>query len=748
MSTSSPVATPPRPPAPRHAPPREPGRVGAPAGGAPILEPMRILRTYYPWFFIATVLGVVLGIGTFFVWKSFWPRWDGKVYFEVSPAFDPESGVVGTVTGTGGLDELETYMATQIIVIEADYILNKALDDPGVRNREWMTQFKLLDGQVNTVEALKELRDIVNARIITDTQIIRLSVATPIAADSAAIANAISAAFLSDNRRTSTRKTTNYSQNLHRKILDLRGEMESTDANIATLLGGQDIESLDGTKTEAYLEMQALQPRLVETRESLAQMREQLQQFQEAQNSPGGVQYPESIRQMAEQSPITQRLDATLATLRATRRALQEEFGPQHREYKRTERMIRAHEQERAKHIEETMSSQFSGTIESLQSAIANLMASERQFMERNEEANARQQEVTETLKTYKDLETDRQKLLERQFDLENRASNLDFVLDQGGRVRVLRNADTPDEMSSPQPIITVVGVTFLTIALVGGVVVLKELREQRVRTPQDVAMIPRTRVLGIVPEIELDPTNPARIEMACEDQPSGAVAEAIRSIRTSLLRSVQKRGHTSLLVFAGMPGSGASSVVSNLAVSLGAVDQDVLVIDANMRRPAMHTIFGVSDGPGLAEVLSGDATLESAVQSAQCNNVRVLSAGRERSGAFERFTTGAMAKLIEEAQAKHDVVLVDVAPAVVSGDAMVLAGHCDASMMVVRAFNEKRGLVARLRRQIGESKAEFLGVVVNAVKASAGGYFKRNFEESLRYQQHGKALTKKKSKK
>jgi len=96
------------------------------------------------------------------------------------------------------------------------------------------------------------------------------------------------------------------------------------------------------------------------------------------------------------------------------------------------------------------------------------------------------------------------------------------------------------------------------------------------------------------------------------------------------------------------------------------------------------------------------------------------------------------MTQLIRDASAKYDLVLVDTAPAMVAGDGQALANRCDGVILVVRALAEKRGLVARIRDQLGDTRAEFLGVVINAVRASAGGYLKGNIRTSYEYQNSG----------
>jgi Mrp family chromosome partitioning ATPase len=93
------------------------------------------------------------------------------------------------------------------------------------------------------------------------------------------------------------------------------------------------------------------------------------------------------------------------------------------------------------------------------------------------------------------------------------------------------------------------------------------------------------------------------------------------------------------------------------------------------------------------------------------------------------------MTALLAEAKSRYDLVLIDTAPAIVAGDGLALAQRCDASLLVVRAMGEKRGLVARVRNELSETRGEFLGVLVNAVRASPGGYLKGNLRAAQEYQ-------------
>ena len=92
------------------------------------------------------------------------------------------------------------------------------------------------------------------------------------------------------------------------------------------------------------------------------------------------------------------------------------------------------------------------------------------------------------------------------------------------------------------------------------------------------------------------------------------------------------------------------------------------------------------------------------------------------------------MGQILAQASSEYDCVILDVAPAIVAGDAQTIATHVDATILVARALQEKRGQIARLKGELSDTRAEFLGVLVNGVKSSAGGYMRKNIRTSHKY--------------
>jgi capsular exopolysaccharide synthesis family protein len=274
-----------------------------------------------------------------------------------------------------------------------------------------------------------------------------------------------------------------------------------------------------------------------------------------------------------------------------------------------------------------------------------------------------------------------------------------------------------------------------LTVMVTGSTFFVRELIDQRVKGPADIGIIPRTRLLGWIPDAAEDPESGGATETAFRDRGKGVVAESFRQLRAVMLKRANQTGHKTVVIMSGLPGSGTTTVACNMALAAVAADRRVLLIDANLRRPGIHKVFAMNEAPGLADVLAKQSTLAGTIQKTAVDSLDVLSAGTKAARVVERLSTDGMSDLLAKARDEYDLILIDVAPAIVAGDGVALAGRCDASILVVRAFGEKRGMVARVKNELTDSRGEFLGVIVNAVRAATGGYLKGNIKTAAEYQ-------------
>ena len=202
--------------------------------------------------------------------------------------------------------------------------------------------------------------------------------------------------------------------------------------------------------------------------------------------------------------------------------------------------------------------------------------------------------------------------------------------------------------------------------------------------------------------------------------------AERFRTLRSRLYQISDTKKLTRILITSTLPSEGKSFVCANLAQSMAQQqDRNVLVIDADLRKPTQHKIFGTPRGPGLADYLRGGADEYSVIHNGLQNNLFLIPAGEEVSNPSEQILSGRMKRLLEFSSEMFDWVIIDSAPALPVHDASILADLCEGVLFVVRAETTDFEMAARASAEF--RKRNLLGVVFNCAEkeeCSYGSYY------------------------
>lgn len=717
---------------------RRPGP-SAPSGGTQVptvtIDPVKLARKYV-WLGVAAgILGIILGLGAFFVLRKFAPKYTSEVIFECLP---PEDNFA-EFEGTGNEDEMERFMLSQVSRMVSEPVLERMALDPRMINEapKW-TQGVMNKGVIDKNEALEELSDTINARILPGTNYIRMTSDDSSASEATAIVKLAKDAYLFELRRLSNVEFSERKDSIKQQIDELQQEITDLNSQRARIVTEEGVDTVQQNHTEASQNLSLVVAQLVVLNQTMEANNVRVAQYEEMLKSSAGITYTDTQRLMVEQNAHIANLVSQLRTLKTARSSLKQRgIMPGHRDYKAMDAQILATEQELQTAREEELSKLFNGELDIARSTNAQYEAQIADLLRQREDLRLELTDLTRILADIDDLDARISQMIQSRTDLEMdlRSVTATGRSDRGPRVQVIQDERIPNRISFPNVYVMVPAGMLLTGALFAGLVVVREVLDQRVKSPSDVAMIPRARVLGMIPAASEDPMSPDSIETVFRDEPRSILAESFRQIRTPLLKKMQRAGHRSLLVVSGMPGSGATSVTTNLAFACAAAEQRVLIIDANFRRSSVHRIFGQGEAPGLSDVLAGAAALSKVARKTDTDRVDILPAGSREHRVFERLGSEKMSELLAEASTDYDMVLVDASPAIVSGDAVAMANRVDATVLVVRAFNEKRGMVARLRNELGDARGEMLGVVVNAVRSAAGGYMRKNIRTSHAYQ-------------
>lgn len=706
----------------------------APAGNLMSIDPVRLFLRYWPLLMIAAFVGLGLGFGAHMLLARYAPSYTATVVFVAAPpTFNPTSPQPVQIANA----EFERFIGTQVQQMTSEVVLESTLASPDVLRTEWIKQF-MKNGALQPRDAVRGLSKIASASPVPMTEYMRLNVKTARPDESAIIANAVATAYIQDLQRFSRTTTTEKRDALGRRLSQIDDELRRTENARQLLIEENQLKNLGGGESDEELQMRQLRGSLAELARSKSFLMSRLDDGERLLRAAGAVVFPVDIEQAADEHPLVRDLAFQVAGMNVEVRLMREQgFGEDHPAMVRLKDRTRAVEIEMEKKKSEVKRQLFTAQLDGIRTQIKALETQERDQTAALDVVNKKRDDLVQVLLRKDKFDNDISRLKEERVEVSNAIQTFETISGATAfdRVKIRQRATKPESMSFPRLLLMMPLGFVLVVGGVSGLIIAREALDQRVRGPGDLKLIPRMNVLGVVPDASEDPVKIRAVESCFRDHPNSVVSESFRQIRAPLIKRMSASGAKSLLVLAGMPGSGASAVVSNLAMSLAGVDERVLVIDANLRRPAQHKIFGVNDGPGLGDILTGQAQLQSVVQETNVPGLSVLSAGSPASRAMpERLSSETMAKVIAEAAAAYDRVVIDSAPAIVAGDGFALANRCDAVALVVKALQEKRGLVNRLRAQLGEARGEFVGVIVNGVRSSAGGYFRKNFEATHRY--------------
>ncbi|MBI5295055.1 MAG: polysaccharide biosynthesis tyrosine autokinase [Chloroflexi bacterium] len=296
--------------------------------------------------------------------------------------------------------------------------------------------------------------------------------------------------------------------------------------------------------------------------------------------------------------------------------------------------------------------------------------------------------------------------------------------------------ASAPTQPVRPIPLKTTGLAAVVGLFLAGGIAFLIEYLDDTLRTPEDVERVLALPIMGYIGDIRA-----AReaVDGHVMKHPRSPVSEAFRSLRTNLEFAKVDRPLNKILVASSGPGEGKTTVATNLAASMAQSGRRVLLIDADLRRPRIHTIFGIPNRLGLSSLFRGNPGVRSAMQSVEgMPNLFVIPSGKLPPNPTELLASTRMDHILEEASREVDVIVVDSPPSLVA-DYQVLATKMDGVILVIRPGATRVDAAAAMLEHLGRVNARILGVVLNRIQShnfyypyKRGGYYYQKDDKAL----------------
>jgi len=287
------------------------------------------------------------------------------------------------------------------------------------------------------------------------------------------------------------------------------------------------------------------------------------------------------------------------------------------------------------------------------------------------------------------------------------------------------------DSASAAYPVAPVGGNNLLLGAILGlilgvGAAFFLEYLDRTVRTSAEVEMLLSIPVLGIIPRLRRIPVGSEEdngssdLPLLVALDPLDPAAEAYRNLRMNLMfMSTEEKPIRTLIFSSPGPNEGKSTTSINVAVMLAQQNQRVLLIDADVRRPALHRAMDVLREPGLTNLLIGDAEIREAVRPNVLPNLDVLPSGPFPPNPSELLNSKKMQQLLRHFEGTYTHIILDSPPILAVTDSAILATHTDGMVLVLRSGATEQRAAERAVDQVRRVGVRVFGAVLNEVASS-----------------------------
>ena len=575
--------------------------------------------------------------------------------------------------------------------------------------------------RVPTVDEIAKGRTI---SLVKDSRLVNVGFRSTDPALSAQVANALARAYLQQNSEFRSRTTGDASDWLSKQVGELRKLVEESETALQRYRTqhGADALMTDRLGTEqqnvVVQKLAALQAAETKARTETIEKTAQYNQLAAAKANREPLDTVPAIAS----NPYIQGLKGELATQQRQLTQASKELGERHPDIIKLKGAV--------ENAERKLQTEISNAARAIENDFEAAKSRERQLVADLARQKLEVQSLNGKAVEYTALEreaTSNREVLDRLLQ-RSRETALTREL-QPTNIRVLDWADTPVFPILPRKARNVVIGLFGSGGLALALILLLEAFNTRLTSPEDVRQHLRIRVLGVVPRVKQN----GRASPLLGNEVPGQFAEMLRGVRTNLVLAPELgAGHT-LLVTSSEPSEGKTTSAANIAVSLARLRQRVLLIDADLRKPRLHEMFGEDQKPGLADVLSGKTSSRD-FRKTKVSGLWLMPAGTPLRNPADLLGSPRFTKLIEELRAHFDWIVLDSPPVLAVADPCMIARVASGVLLVLDCGRTSRDVAAAAVQRLEAVSAPILGAMLNRVVLDGRGesylpYYHRSYQ-------------------
>ncbi len=284
----------------------------------------------------------------------------------------------------------------------------------------------------------------------------------------------------------------------------------------------------------------------------------------------------------------------------------------------------------------------------------------------------------------------------------------------------VVEPANLPSHPTGTNKFLIIILAGIVGFSLGTGAAYLLEYLDRTIKTSSDVERIFNLPVIGYISEISENVNKATYVAK----KPNSLLAENFRLLRSNIEFFRLNSQIKTILVTSPSPGNGKTTVASNLSLSISQVEPDVVLVDADLRRPAVHKNLKMSMGPGLSDLISKKADIQSVERQWRSkSNLKVITAGNKPSNVTEVVGSTRIAAILSELEKNHEMIIIDAPPLIIS-NSYNLAARADGVIIVMELGLTTYEQAKSIKEQLDRANANVLGFVFNKMSEESGyGY-------------------------
>ncbi len=624
-----------------------------------------------------------------------------------------------------GLD-LNTKLETQIHIVQSETIANSVIKELSLNSNKNFAgkqasapnvDFDSL-GLEQRAKISKTFHKSLNVQLIPKTQIVEVHFRNRDPLLASQIANAVATTYIEHNFQTKYKATQQTSDWLTKQLDDLKKHAESSQEALTTYQKKTGILGTDETHNIILDKLEELNKELSEAEGDRI--------LKEAKYRIAMTENPELIANIAPES-VLGALYKERAELRSEYAQLSAKYGAA---YPRVVQL-----QSQLTELDSSINQEVDKVGQAVRAEYRASLKSEEMLQASFDKQKGEAYKLNEDAIQYAILRRDVESSRDLYDGLLKKLKEAGVMAGlKSSNINIVDQASQPVEPIEPNiPLNIALG---LMGGLLGGVAMafVVENVDNSIRTPQDIETYVSLPSLGVIPSVAVSGRNSSRslesptstrlnMPVTMEQRNSGS-AEAFRALRTSLLLSSPGAPPHVIMVTSAMMQEGKSFTALNLAVVLAQTGQSVLLVDSDMRRPAVHRYLGIPMNRGLSACLAGTEQSEDViVKIEEIPNLSVMPAGHMPPYPSEMLASEAMPLLVQQWREKYRYVVIDTPPVLAVTDAVVCARIADVVVLIARSEQTGRQSLVRTRDILRKVRANIAGVVVNDLSFNSVEY-------------------------